>query len=128
MARRSWSMKFSPATLAARKRAARAEARKFLTGEKKRVWESPKMRALHGTAPWAPKDAARDAYDRRMLDTKSVQKYPMGYVEHHYATKGGEGGRKRKARTSTGGKWTLRQAGVTRDRSTGQFAKKRGKR
>lgn len=122
MAVKRWRRKLSAKETAARRRAAMAAARAYLTGQKVRRYESPKMIAAHGRDPWPPKKAAAEAYNHAMLETRVSNRYPTVEVERHQKGKLRAG--ERKTKTSTGGKWTLRKAGVARSKTTGRFKKR----
>lgn len=92
------------------KKAARAEARKYLTGEKVRRWESPKMIAQHGRAPWPPKKAAADSYATSMRWARVGDKYASGHRMLAWWQKGA---------------WSLERANVSRSKKTGRFIKRR---
>lgn len=119
MPARRWKRTRSAAAKKATQRAARAAAQPYLTGEKVRRHESPKMIAQHGRAPWPPKKAAAEAYNNAMLYARVEDKYALGSKATHYGRKG-----KGTKKTSRGGTWSLRDANVTRDKTTGRFKKR----
>jgi hypothetical protein len=124
MAAGKWRRTRSPKMAAAGGKAARAEARDYLTGVKQRRYESPQMIAKHGRAPWPPRKAAAEAYADVLRYQRVEDRYPSGSLYRHRARKGGAGATV-KTKTSRGGTWTLRKANVRRDKTSGQFRSRR---
>lgn len=108
LGRRRYVRKRSAKTQAADERAARAEARKYLRGEKVRRYESPKMIAQHGREPWSPKKAAADSLRQSRRSARVNDRYPTVELERRRG-------------------WTLAKAGVGRDRKTGRFVRRRAR-
>lgn len=117
--RKRWRGTSTAATKAAVRKRAKAAAVPYLTGEKVRRYESPKMIAQHGRAPWPPAKAAKDAHDNVILNHNVSMKYPEAKIARL---------RTRKTHTIKGRGWwqlrkgwTLRKANVSRDKKTGEF-------
>lgn len=82
-----WLRKLSASSLARQRREERADAAKFLTGEKVRRWESPKMIALHGRAPWPPKAAHEDRLKSLIRARLVTDRHPSGALQRARARK-----------------------------------------
>jgi hypothetical protein len=112
--RKVWRGRDDAKTKAATRARARAAAAPYLSGEKIRRYESPKMIAAHGRAPWPREKAAKDAHDEVLLWAKVNRRLPQS-------------GATRLLRKVAGKAWSLRKANVTRDPATGKFRRRRSR-
>jgi ribosomal protein S8E len=111
---RSWRRKADAGTVRKQKAEGRASARKYLTGEKVRRWESPKMIAQHGRAPWPAKQAHDWELKRQIRNRLVGDKHGTDHVKM----------KERKGdRTKIRG-WSLVKANVSRSKATGRFKKR----
>ncbi len=84
---RTWKLRYSKATWLQIEANAQAVAEEYRTGRKLRRWESPKMIALHGRAPWPAEEAALDAYGDQIRIATVAEQYPTYHIYLHYSRK-----------------------------------------
>lgn len=122
-----WVRKRTPGKVAADRAADKAEARGVLANPSKTDLmrhHSPRKiaaaRARGESNTRTPREAARANYRQSQLARAVGDRYPTGELHRHHARKVAKSAKT----TASGGKWTLREANVTRDKSTGQFRRR----